>query len=326
MTESANVKIQIRDTRAPRRYYIDNVFLRGGWGQVLGPYGIAVYNALALHADGKTQDAWPSLDTIAELTGMTRQTAAKAVADLEEYRIIAVDRTARNHVYILLDRAGWKPVNPVNKSRNTSPRTGAANVNPVNTNKTHDLTTTTNELRSLVDSSVPEPSGFTVKEIKQLELTDEQWRELAEQEKDGKNRKGVLDFVERRLNRPPPAVEIYRGIMQYYPKTPLWEGVDRVVGRKEADLQFWEKVIKHYIACGWNGHNVKNMLAFFEKRVLPGDTGYSRPEPRQQPQPARPTQPQTQYTPEQIEEGKRMLREAAKRRRARLEASKGRGS
>ena len=64
--------LQIRDARGSKRYFIDNVFLRGGWGAAVGPYGIAIYDAIALHADGESQDGWPSYSTLAKITGMSR--------------------------------------------------------------------------------------------------------------------------------------------------------------------------------------------------------------------------------------------------------------
>jgi len=79
---------QIRDRRGGNRYFIDNAFLRGGWGAKIGPYGIAIYNALAMFADADAQSAWPSYQTIADLTGMSRRQAIRKVDKLAGYHII----------------------------------------------------------------------------------------------------------------------------------------------------------------------------------------------------------------------------------------------
>lgn len=128
-----------------------------------------------------------------------------------------------------------------------------------------------NELRSLEgeNAHTPDPSTLTVREIRVLELTDDQWRELAELEKNGKSRSGVQRLVEAKLNRPPPAVEVFRGNTNRYPMQVLWEGIGRAVGEEEKSLEFWDKVIKHWLACGWSPVNVKGMLEHYQDRRLP---------------------------------------------------------
>ena len=108
-------KFSVRDRRANNRFFIDNALLRGGWGAVIGPYGIAVYDAIALHADADNQSAYPSHQLIADLTGMSRPTVVKIVSQLEELHLIGVERVdGRPHTYYLLDQSEWVPVNQVN--------------------------------------------------------------------------------------------------------------------------------------------------------------------------------------------------------------------
>jgi len=107
-------EFSVRDRRANNRFFVDNALLRGGWGAVIGPYGIAVYDAIALHADADNQSAYPSHQLIADLTGMSRPTVVKAVNQLEGLNIIAIERTdGRSHTYYLLDQSEWKPVKEV---------------------------------------------------------------------------------------------------------------------------------------------------------------------------------------------------------------------
>ena len=80
----------------PRRdghwFSIDNAFLRDGWAALVGPHAIAVYVALALHADADTRVCWPSYQTLADLTGMSRYQAIRCVRLLERHRFIRVAR------------------------------------------------------------------------------------------------------------------------------------------------------------------------------------------------------------------------------------------
>ncbi len=119
------------------------------------------------------------------------------------------------------------------------------------------------------NAHTPDPSELTVREVRALELTDDEWRDLAEQEKGGKNRSGVLKHIESVLNRPPPAVEIVRKNTNRYPLAVLWDGIDRTVGQEESNLEFWDKVVKHWLACGWSPTNIKGMLEHYCDRRLP---------------------------------------------------------
>lgn len=133
------------------RYFIDNTFLRGGWGAKLGPYAIAVYNAIALHADSETQEAWPSHGTIAKLTGMSPRQVIREVERLESYNIVyVVSRQAERKppIVTLLDKSVWKPIEHMTPSHMTdSLMTGShkssdsesdEHMTPSHTNKTQE--------------------------------------------------------------------------------------------------------------------------------------------------------------------------------------------
>lgn len=83
---------RIRDRRGNNRYYIDNIFLRQGYGAAVGPYGIAIYNAICLHADYDYQDCWPSHKLLADLTGMSNRQARYKIKELEDLGVIEVER------------------------------------------------------------------------------------------------------------------------------------------------------------------------------------------------------------------------------------------
>jgi len=76
---------------------------------------------------------------------------------------------------------------------------------------------------------------------------------------------------------PPEAIERYRAVVLRYPHTAVWRGVAEVVGHDPPELDFWERVVRAWIACGWNPQNVKGMLQFYLERKLPGsDNGHGR--------------------------------------------------
>lgn len=108
-------QITIRDRRGTNRYFIDNALLRGGWGAMIGPYGIAVYNALALHADADNQSGYPSYATIAKLTGMSRQQAIREIETLTAWNIIGKESNRdsegnqTSNIYSLMAQSEWIP-------------------------------------------------------------------------------------------------------------------------------------------------------------------------------------------------------------------------
>ncbi len=104
---------RIRDRHAAGgsgRYFIDNVFFRANWARVIGPYGIAVYSVLALHANAETQTCFPAYETIADLAGMSRRETARAIKDLATRRIIEIGKYNRHNVYTLLHPDEWGTV------------------------------------------------------------------------------------------------------------------------------------------------------------------------------------------------------------------------
>ena len=131
------MEFNVRDKRRHEWYSIDNIFLRGGWGKLLGPIGIAVYNALALHASKEEQSCYPSQSTIADLIGVSRQSVSKQIQLLKACNIIATEQEqdGQSLTYYLLDRNTWIPVNLVDRGCQPGSQGG---VNLVDTNNPHD--------------------------------------------------------------------------------------------------------------------------------------------------------------------------------------------
>jgi hypothetical protein len=115
MPQKPEEPFEVRDSRINNRYSVDNSFMRGGWAGKLGPYAIAVYDCLCLHADAHSQSSWPSYNTISRLTGMSRRQAIRIVPVLEKYRLIAIEQeydpatNRMRNIYRLLDQSVWLP-------------------------------------------------------------------------------------------------------------------------------------------------------------------------------------------------------------------------
>lgn len=108
--------IEIRDQREQEWFWGSNQFV-DFYAEIVGDGAVAAYTVLCRFANNSTQKCWPSLDTIAKKAGMkSRKTAALAIAALEEYNIISVDRGVNdegkrtNNVYKLNSPKVWKPV------------------------------------------------------------------------------------------------------------------------------------------------------------------------------------------------------------------------
>lgn len=113
-----NEKFKIRDRRGNNRFFVDNAILRGGWGARIGPYAIAVYNALAMHVDADEQSGYPSIAKIADLTGMSDRQVQRSIARLEGWNIICKEarftditrKEQTSNEYTLLSVDEWIPV------------------------------------------------------------------------------------------------------------------------------------------------------------------------------------------------------------------------
>ncbi len=88
-------------------YIVDNAIL-DIYGPKIGPYGIAVYSALARYAD-REGTCYPSMGSIAKKTGISRRTVISTLQKLVEFKLIEVERrhSARgdrdSNLYVLLN-------------------------------------------------------------------------------------------------------------------------------------------------------------------------------------------------------------------------------
>jgi len=96
-------EVKIEDKRKFGFYMVDNVIVLK-YGADIGPYGLAIYNVLCLHAsrDGKSH---PSYDTLAQLTGMSKRQAMREIEKLVKFKLIAktTSNDGKTNTYQILD-------------------------------------------------------------------------------------------------------------------------------------------------------------------------------------------------------------------------------
>lgn len=104
---------KIRDLRKKDQYKIDDAYLNG-YAKLCGWQATLVYNSLSRHADFESQEAWPSIDLIADQHDVSRPTIIKGIKALEKWNIISckkekdnITKRQKNNVYFLLDKSVW---------------------------------------------------------------------------------------------------------------------------------------------------------------------------------------------------------------------------
>lgn len=104
-----NDDVTIRDIRQPGWLWADRNLIKRD-GDKLGPYGIAVYMAIAAHTNNEDQSAYPSISTIAKMIHCSIRQVHREIAKLEELGWIQVERRYNeekgvhySNLYYLLD-------------------------------------------------------------------------------------------------------------------------------------------------------------------------------------------------------------------------------
>lgn len=105
-------QVIVKDQRLDHWYKVDNALILQ-YGAIIGPYGIAIYNVLALHANHDTHEAYPSYQTIAELSGCSRRKVIQTLEVLESHNIVRGEGRMKNdgspnsNVWVLVDKSLW---------------------------------------------------------------------------------------------------------------------------------------------------------------------------------------------------------------------------
>lgn len=74
----------------------------------------------------------------------------------------------------------------------------------------------------------------------------------------------------------PPAVELYRRLVNRYPTKALWPRIDRIVGSDFVGLLRWGRVIRDWSLAGYNVTNLRGLLEVHENGWRPAG-GNGRP-------------------------------------------------
>jgi biotin operon repressor len=93
---------RVTDERRLPFYTVEDLFLKR-FGKIVGPNGIAVYNALCMHANKRTGESWPSRETIHEVTGLSVRAISSSLKTLKQHGLIDIKSTTGgpNHYFIL---------------------------------------------------------------------------------------------------------------------------------------------------------------------------------------------------------------------------------
>lgn len=97
---------KVVDCREKGFFIVSNLFVDLA-GNLVGPYGCAVYNSLLKHADSEMK-CWPSVRLMAQQWKTSKRQVLKALECLEKYNIISVIRGTGNHnTYQIRDPKAW---------------------------------------------------------------------------------------------------------------------------------------------------------------------------------------------------------------------------
>lgn len=212
---------QVVDHRTRPFYWIDKC-IPTQYARLIKAQGIALYNALALHAD-RNQEARVSLDTLCNESGIeTREAVLKYLGLLEQHGLIAIlrHRGQRGNVYQLLDVVanpgatrpnkpsappaqaptatnGHKPViQAVDKSAKTVDK--SAGIVGVADNSPNELSATPTVIVGYTDNSSDSIVGYTDNSGRELSATPTQTRQETRQ----KTRQDNQDDDERAREAP----------------------------------------------------------------------------------------------------------------------------
>jgi hypothetical protein len=260
-----NDVLKIRDKREGNWFFIDNTLIKD-WGAKLGPYGIAVYNVLAMHANGGTQEAFPSFKTIGALSGMSRRQVIRQVNKLESFNIIAKEEQS---------------IRPGGLDKNG---------NPKKLYKSSTITLLHPDMwrgQPGEDKTVDYPKGSDCQspggsdqespgsdcESQGVVTVSHPNKTNSKQDSNNKTKKSGAKRRPPPSSKKPLGVHIYHEVINRWPVKAFWNDIDEQVGCDQANLDRWQQTVKAYVGCGWNPMNVKTMLEYFDRGEIPGEKG-----------------------------------------------------
>lgn len=97
--------------RRKEKFFVDDAYLNG-YAKLCGPNATLVYLCLCRHSD-RHQESFPSVELMAEKTGISRDSVMRGIKTLVGWNIISKERERRgdktwlNNRYALLDKSVW---------------------------------------------------------------------------------------------------------------------------------------------------------------------------------------------------------------------------
>lgn len=114
--------IEVRDIKDGEWYWIHKAILYCS-GKTLRSSGVAVYNALALFSNSKTQTCFPTQKAIADITGLSKRSVMRKIKLLRKLRLIKTERKKNGNLYYLL-RPDVTGITPSDDRKDISKVTG----------------------------------------------------------------------------------------------------------------------------------------------------------------------------------------------------------
>ena len=74
-----------------------------GMAKQIGPTPFFVYSAIKAHCNLETGNAFPSHETLIELTGFSKATVIRAIATLLEFKLLEINKQGRKNHYALVE-------------------------------------------------------------------------------------------------------------------------------------------------------------------------------------------------------------------------------
>lgn len=105
-------QFEVRDNRRKEMFRVDDEYLNG-YARLCGTNATLVYLCLCRHAD-RHQESFPSIETMATKTGVSKRSVIRGISTLVEWNIISKERERKenakwlNNRYTLLDKSVWK--------------------------------------------------------------------------------------------------------------------------------------------------------------------------------------------------------------------------
>ena len=228
--------IKVRDARSNGRFCIDNIIV-DRYGQILGPYGLALYMALVRHAHNDTQACYPHTKTLAKETGMSVRAVNKHLNRLCELGLVHRESgkpNGRGNTYTILD--------PPQNVHQTTPKEEACAPNAQGCApdaQTSEGTNLTNESSGgEATPHLPDRAGRGWHPARMIHYRVTGTPKL---------KKAQVKLIEDTFGPSP----------------------------SEQTLQFWEQVVTRWCEHGWSEYNVAGMIECFRSGSLPG--GGKRP-------------------------------------------------